>query len=102
MVGCSGGPTMRYHDEQIAERRAQMPRAYRGIYDRAMNGKSRKAAMRAFCLECVMWQVNEVLQCTDAACPLHPYRPASRAAQSGPEDSAESPESSNEQRKGIG
>lgn len=93
---------MRIQNEQIAERREQMPRAYRGIYNRAMRGKSRKAAMRAFCLECVMWQANEVASCTDAACPLYPYRPASRAAQSAPQDSAKAAESANRQRKGVG
>ena len=32
---------MKTREEQIGERRAQMPRAYRGIYDKAMTGKSR-------------------------------------------------------------
>jgi hypothetical protein len=91
---------MKTREEQIGERRAQMPRAYRGIYDKAMTGKSRKAAMRAFCLECVAWQVNEVFSCTDVACPLYPYRPASRAAQSVPQDSAAAPETIHRQRKG--
>lgn len=89
---------MKTPEEQIAERRAQMPRAYRGIYDRAMSRKSRKAAMRAFCLECVGWQVNEVHSCTDVACPMFPYRPAHRSAQGTPESSAEHAESA----KGTG
>lgn len=91
---------MKTQQQQIPKRRAQMPTLYRGIYDKAMSGKSRKAAMRAFCLECVGWQVNEVHSCTDAACPLHPYRPASRAAQSAPENSAAAAESANGQRNG--
>jgi len=93
---------MRDRSEQIAQRREQMPRGYRGIYDRAMSGKSRKAAMRAFCLECVGWQIHEVFSCTDTACPLYPYRPASRAAQSAPQDSAEAAESASRQREGFG
>lgn len=39
--------------QQIGERRAQMPRAYRATYDRAVAGKSLRAAINSFCLECV-------------------------------------------------
>jgi hypothetical protein len=66
--------------EQIAERLAQMPRAYRRVYERAVEGKSRKAAMHSFCLECCGWQVKEVFLCIDLGCPLYPYRPKSRVA----------------------
>lgn len=86
---------MRTQRQQIAERRAQMPRLYRGIYDKAMSGKSRKAAMRAFCLECVAWQIKEVYTCTCKACPMHPYRPTSRASQGAPEDTGDAVESTN-------
>ena len=55
--------------------RIGIPRKYQGIYDRAMSGKSRKAAIRAFCLECCGWERNEVALCTDPGCPLFPYRP---------------------------
>ncbi len=89
---------MKKRDEQISERRAEMPKLYRGTYERAMTGKSRKAATRAFCLECVGWQIKEVHTCTDLACPLYPYRPASRAVQSAPDDNAEAAEST----KGTG
>jgi len=54
--------------------REDIPRKYQRIYDRAMSGKSRKAAMRAFCLECVGWECNEVALCTDKNCPLYSYR----------------------------
>ena len=86
---------MRSRDQQIRERRGQMPKLYRGIYNKAMTGKSRKAAMRAFCLECVAWQINEVFQCTDAACPLYPYRPSPRSAQGAPECNGKAVESTN-------
>jgi hypothetical protein len=59
-----------------------VPSAYREIYKKAMAGKSRKAAMHAFCLECCGWQRQEVSKCSDAGCPLYPYRPA---YQSSPE-----------------
>jgi hypothetical protein len=58
--------------------REGIPRMYQGIYNRAMSGKSRKAAMHAFCLECVCWERNEVALCTDKDCPLFPYRPYKR------------------------
>ena len=61
--------------ERIAKRRADMPKAYRRNYDKAMTGKSLKAAGKAFCLECVMWDRNEVKLCPSVACPLFPYRP---------------------------
>ena len=85
---------MSIRDEHIAQRLRQMPKLYRGLYDRAMAGKSRKAAMHAFCLECG-WQIREVHLCTDPACPLHPYRPTSRASQGAPQDSAAQLESPN-------
>ena len=55
------------------------PRKYKPMYDRAMSGKSRKAAMRMFCLECVGYSEGEVALCTDTYCPLFPYRPKSKA-----------------------
>ncbi len=61
--------------DRIARRRADMPKVYRGIYDRAVSGKSLRAAVNSFCLECVMWQRVEVRLCTSLACPLFPYRP---------------------------
>jgi len=91
---------MKTREQQIRERRAQMPKLYRGTYDRAMSGKSRKAAMRAFCLECLVWQINEVFSCTDAACPLYPYRPAPRGTQSMRESNGDGAESAKGQRKG--
>ena len=66
---------MRTRQEQIAERRGQMPDIHRANYDKAMKGRSMKAATKAFCLMCVQWQKEEVRLCSDLACPLYPYRP---------------------------
>ena len=66
---------MRTREKQIAERREQMPKIHRANYDKAMKGRSMKAATKAFCLMCVQWQKEEVRLCTDLACPLYPYRP---------------------------
>ena len=84
---------MKGRHEQVNERLRQMPRSYRGMYRKATSGTSRKAAMHAFCAECVGWVIQEVYLCSDAGCPLYPYRPTSRASQGAPEDSASNVES---------
>jgi len=61
--------------ERIRKRRADIPPIHRKIYDRAMQGKSMKSAIKSFCLECCGWQKEEVRFCTSLACPLYPYRP---------------------------
>lgn len=66
---------MRTREEQIAERREQMPRSYRATYDKAVKGKSLRAAINSFCLECVCWQIEEIRNCTELACPLYAVRP---------------------------
>jgi hypothetical protein len=78
--------------KQIEQRRAQMPKLYRALYDRAVSGKSRKAAMHGFCIECCGYQIKEVHLCTDLGCCLYPYRPRSRASQGTPESVTEPPE----------
>lgn len=50
------------------------PRRSRAIYRRAMTGRSRKAAMDAFCIMCMGYQPYLVAECTDPDCPLFPYR----------------------------
>ena len=61
-------------DAQRARRLANVPAKYRDLYRRAYAGKSRKAAIRAHCLECVYWSADEVRRCTDPACPLYEFR----------------------------
>ena len=51
-----------------------IPKKYRKLYDRAMSGRSRKAAMKYFCAECVGYQKGEIELCTDTGCSLYPYR----------------------------
>lgn len=76
---------MRNHNPLDDDRLQQMGTSYRGVYKRAMTGKSRAAAMTAFCYECCGWQRAEVYACTDTGCPLYPYRPTSDV----PQDEAE-------------
>jgi len=61
-------------DAQRARRLADVPPKYRGLSRRAYAGRSRKAAIRAFCLECVYWSGDEVRRCTAPACPLYEFR----------------------------
>lgn len=69
-------------ERQIAEWRANIPNLYNGaykkIYDKALSGKSLRAAITANCQECMCWQGIEVKNCDVVTCPLHPYRPGHR------------------------
>lgn len=79
--------------DQIAERRAQIPRSYRATYDKAVIGKSLRAAINSFCLECCAYQNDEVRNCSDLGCPLWAVRPYQDVSQNGREgrfDDAES------------
>ena len=62
----------------VERRLAKMPKTCRNTYLRAVGGRSPKAAIKAFCLECVGWQREEVARCTSPACPLYGYRPFQR------------------------
>ena len=86
--------------EKIAERRAQMPRAYRGAYDRAVTGKSLRAAINSFCLECVCHQIEEVRQCGDLACSLWAVRPYQEGSQNGHDGRSAPPESTKSKQGG--
>ena len=84
---------------RISERRAQMPRSYRATYDKAVSGKSLRAAINSFCLECVCFQIEEIRNCTDLACPLYAMRPYQLPQNPRDEHSAR-PESKN-LRQGV-
>ena len=58
-----------------------VPKRFRDLHQRAIAGKSRKAAIRAHCLMCVGWVTEEVEQCTAPTCPLYPYRSTKAAKQ---------------------
>lgn len=61
--------------DKVLKKTADIPQVYRQTYKRAMTGKSLRAAINAFCLECVQWQREEIKLCTAFDCPLYPYRP---------------------------
>ena len=62
-------------NDKIQKRINDIPEIYQNHYKKAMNGRNRTAAVKAFCLECMGWQRAEVKRCDSAACPLHPYKP---------------------------
>ena len=63
---------------KIRQRLADMPSSCRRTYLQALTGKSKRAAIKAFCLECVGWERVAVAECTASACPLYLYRPFGR------------------------
>jgi hypothetical protein len=60
---------------KIAKRLEDTPETMRRTYLRAVGGKSKAAAIKAFCSECVGWDRQEVRRCTAPACPLFALRP---------------------------
>ena len=62
---------------EIIKLLATMPRSCRPAYVRAVSGRSRSAAIRAFCNECMGWEGLpwSVRSCTAPACALYSYRP---------------------------
>lgn len=64
-------------------RHIEMPSKFNRMYERAMSGRSRKAAIRAHCLMCVGWLEQEVEKCTSPDCPLFHYRLATPTSDGG-------------------
>ena len=60
----------------IINKADSMPRIYRKNYLAAVEGRATpRNAIKAFCLECMGWQRNEVSGCSTIDCPLNLYRP---------------------------
>lgn len=81
---------------RIANRRVDTQKSYRRNYEKAVSGRSLRAAVNASWLECVMWQRVEVRLCPSYPCPLWPYRPyqdVSKKPFEGPDYSPESTKS---------
>jgi len=68
-------------EKRITRRRDDIPKPYRRTYDRALSGRSLKAAVKAQCLECMGWQREEVRACASYPCPLWPYRDYQESAE---------------------
>ena len=69
--------------EKISQRRTDMPKRYRKLYDKVTSGKaSPRDAIRMQCLECYGWVQTETKKCDNYACPLYGYRPYQKPAKS--------------------
>ena len=80
-----------------------VPESMRKTYDKAMTGKSRGAAVKAFCCECCGYDRKEVSLCTDPGCPLYLYRPFRSSAaikKAREQDAAEKAALADEQARG--
>jgi hypothetical protein len=76
-------------EQRRRETLAHVPSRYRGIYERAWEGNSKAAAIKAFCLHCTGDQRNEIRDCTSYACPLREYRPYQNDAEDNSDDATE-------------
>ena len=81
--------------QRIMERLAQIPKAYRGIYNKALQGKSLRAAINAQCLDCCAYQRKEVALCTSLSCPLYAVRPYQEISQDVHDEAFSGVESTN-------
>ena len=62
------------NERSVSMRELDVPQKYKTMYDRAMAGRSMKAAIRAHCLYCLGWDPVGVRECTAPWCPLFAYR----------------------------
>ncbi|MBU1261213.1 MAG: hypothetical protein KJ757_07800 [Planctomycetes bacterium] len=62
-------------EKKISKRTGEIPEPYRKGYKKAVKGGSKRAAIKAFCLECSMWQEDEITGCKAVTCPLYSVRP---------------------------
>ena len=93
---------MSIQEQQIAERRVDMPKQFRKIYDIAMGGRSLRAAVNSQCIECVGYVFSEVKQCCSPQCPLFPYRPLRGVSYGVSGIGQSSIESTNSKNKNLG
>lgn len=62
--------------EAYSTRLKTMPERYKPLYFTVISSAgSPKSAIKAFCLECVGWNPDEVRNCQGYACPLYMHRP---------------------------
>ena len=62
---------------EFALKRVQdAPESCQGVLTKSYEGiASPRAAIKAFCLQCVGYKREDVASCGALACPLHQYRP---------------------------
>jgi hypothetical protein len=62
-------------EKKISKRIEEIPEPYRKGYEKGVKDGNKSAAIKAFCLECCMWQENEIAGCKSVTCPLYSVRP---------------------------
>jgi hypothetical protein len=80
---------------------SDIPKKYQRLYQRAMEGKSRKTAMRAACLRCCNWRESDVRRCSDVECPLYAFKPRARILPDISNDSVVCVESTNSENSAL-
>ena len=81
-------------ESAIAQRVSQMPKSARAGYLKTTRGKaSPRAAIKAFCLECIGFERAEIAKCTGWGCPLWMYRPWKKEQKTRPAAGAVAQES---------
>jgi hypothetical protein len=65
-------------EKKVSKRIEEIPEPYRKGYEKAVKGGNKSAAIKAFCLECCMWQENEITGCKSVTCPLYSVRPSTK------------------------
>lgn len=64
-------------EEQLVFRNT-IPQQYRTSYDKAIDKKSKVAAIKVKCLDCMNWDKKLVKECDITTCPLWSIRPYNR------------------------
>jgi len=64
--------------EKQAHRLASVGVKYRGVFKSAYSGRSLRACVNAFCLDCIGLDPDEIRCCSASACPLWSVRPYRR------------------------
>ena len=64
-------------EQVLADVKRDLPSAL-GHFKAAFAGRSRKAAITSFCLDCMGLDRVAVRECSVTGCPLYPYRPKQR------------------------
>ena len=93
---------MNNEQQRIAKHRKEIPRQFRKVYDIAMSGRSLRAAVNSFCIECVGYVFSEVKQCCSPQCPLFRYRPVRGVSYGVSELGQSGIESTNSKNEGNG
>jgi len=88
--------------ERVLRHRDDIPRKYRRLYDKAVSGKSMKAAIHIFCLDCCGYRKEEVRDCSSPECSLFPYRPYVRISPSGDKGHVARETTPNSTRRALG